>query len=62
MTKRPPKAFKYQERVVAFYSDKPTRDIIEAECERTGENRSAVIRRIIFEWNVTQETPNDRNQ
>lgn len=51
MTKRPPKAHKYQEKVVAFYSDAETRAIIDAECERTGENRSECIRRIVAEWN-----------
>jgi hypothetical protein len=56
MTKRPPKAKKYQEKVIAFYGDDITRAIISAEARRTGENKSELLRRIVREWAVAYQT------
>ena len=46
----------YQRKVVSFYSDDETNAKIVAECERTGENRSEFIRRIINEWAQAHQT------
>jgi hypothetical protein len=49
MTKHKPSPA-YKQNVTVFYGSPETTAIVNAEMERTGENRSAVIRRIIAEW------------